>query len=126
VSHELRTPLGTIRAITSDLQAGTDFDPRTRAELLDTVAGETERLDRLVANLLGLSRIEAGALRPERQPTDLGDIVDECRRRMERALRDRAFHVAVGGVPPVDVDFTQIELVLTNLIDNAARHAGPG
>ena len=60
VSHDLRTPLSTIRAVTSDLRDGTVYDADTRDELLDLVGDEADRLDRLVANLLSLSRIEAG------------------------------------------------------------------
>src|SRR5207247_5451290 len=67
VSHDLRTPLASIRAVASDLRDGAVYDEQTRAELLATVCDEAERLDRIVANLLSLSRIEAGALKPERQ-----------------------------------------------------------
>src|SRR5437762_2430565 len=56
VSHDLRTPLATIRAVTSDIRAGAGYDDATRDELLELVADEAERLDRLVANLLSLSR----------------------------------------------------------------------
>lgn len=126
VSHQLRTPLGSIRAITSDLQAGTNFDPTTRAELLEVMAGETERLDRIVANLLSLSRIEAGAFQPDRRPEALAEIVDACAARLARLFRACRLLVSVDGVPDVDVDFTQIDQVLTNLLENAARYSPPG
>lgn len=71
VSHDLRTPLSTIRAVTSDLQAAPGYDRATQEELLGLVLDEAERLDRIVANLLSLSRIEAGALRPDRQAVEL-------------------------------------------------------
>lgn len=61
-SHDLRSPLAAIRAVASDLRDGVVYDDDTRAELLRTVCDESERLDRIVANLLSLSRIEAGAL----------------------------------------------------------------
>lgn len=64
VSHDLRTPLAAIRAIASDLRDGTVYDETTRAELISTVCDEAERLDRIVSNLLSLSRIEAGAFTP--------------------------------------------------------------
>lgn len=67
VSHDLRSPLVTIRGVSSDLRDGAAYDPATRAQLLDLVVNEAERLDRIVANLLSLSRIEAGAFQPDRE-----------------------------------------------------------
>ncbi len=75
VSHDLRTPLAAIRAVVSDLLSAAPYDDATRAELLTLVADEAERLDRLVANLLNLSRIEAGVLRPERQEVAVDELV---------------------------------------------------
>ena len=126
VSHELRTPLGTMRAITTDLQSGTEFDPATRDDLLDVLAGETERLDRIVANLLSMSRIDTGALQPDRQPADVADIANGCRVRLERLFRTCTLEIAVDGMPDVLVDFTQIDQVISNLLENAARHSPPG
>ena len=76
VSHDLRTPLATIRAVATDLRDGDEYDDATRVELLDLVCDEVDRLDRFVANLLSLSRIEAGAFAPERQAVDLPELVD--------------------------------------------------
>ena len=86
VSHDLRTPLATIRAVVSDLLGGAPYDDATRDELLTLVGDEAERLDRLVANLLSLSRIEAGALRPDRQAV----AIDELRGRHRQAARAAA------------------------------------
>ena len=83
VSHDLRTPLATIRAVATDLDVGTTPDP-TRDELLDLVVDEVERLDRLVDNLLSLSRIEAGAFLPDRQAVDLAELVEACVRALRR------------------------------------------
>jgi citrate synthase len=89
VSHDLRTPLAAIRAITSDLRAGTNYDEATRDELLDVVVDEAERLDRLVANLLSLSRIEAGALEPDLQAIDLDEMLaDRVSRLTEQGSGD--------------------------------------
>ena len=127
VSHDLRTPLATIRAVASDLLGDVAYDAGTRAELLGLVADEAERLDRLVANLLNLSRIEAGARRPDRQAVAVDELVDETVRRLERLLRQRRVQVDLPpDLPLVDGDYTQIGQVITNLLENAARHAPGG
>jgi two-component system sensor histidine kinase KdpD len=126
VSHDLRTPLATIRAVASDLLDGASYDDATRAELLALVADESERLDRLVANLLNLSRIEAGALRPDRQAVALEELVTHTVKRLARLLGRRRVQVELGHLPLVDGDYTQLEQVFTNLLENAARHAPSG
>ena len=126
VSHDLRTPLATIRAVTSDLRSGTAYDPAAREELLDLVGDEAERLDRIVANLLSLSRIEAGALQPDRQAVVLEELVAERVRRLRRLLTQVRLQVDVpADLPLVNADYTQLDQVLTNLLENAARHAPP-
>jgi two-component system sensor histidine kinase KdpD len=127
VSHDLRTPLAAIRAITSDLRAGTAYDEATQHELLDVVGDEAERLDRLVANLLSLSRIEAGALTPHRQAVDLDELVGDRVRRLPRVLRDVDVEVRLPElVPLVDADYILLDQVVTNLLENAARHCPDG
>ena len=126
VSHDLRTPLATIRAVTSDLRDGAAYDQATRDGLLDLVVDEAERLDRIVANLLSLSRVEAGALRPERQAVAVDELVTDRVKRLGRLFR----HVRVecdlpADLPLVHADYTQLDQVLTNLLENAARHAPP-
>ncbi|HET6953082.1 MAG TPA: ATP-binding protein [Acidimicrobiales bacterium] len=127
VSHDLRTPLAAIRAITSDLRAGTVYDEQTRHELLDVVSDEAERLDRLVANLLSLSRIEAGALVPEIQAVDLDELLTDRVARLSRLLRDVRVETRLPDlVPLVDADYVLVDQVVTNLLENAARHAPAG
>jgi two-component system sensor histidine kinase KdpD len=127
VSHDLRTPLATIRAVATDLRDGDVYDDATRAELLGTVCDESERLDRIVANLLSLSRIEAGALTPERQAVPVDELVGERLRRLAPLFRRARIEVDVPtDLPLVDADYTQLDLVLTNLLENAARHAPVG
>jgi two-component system sensor histidine kinase KdpD len=127
VSHDLRTPLATIRAVATDLRDGAQYDDATRAELLGTVADESERLDRIVANLLSLSRIEAGALKPDRQAVPIDELVAERLRRLKSLFRQVRIEVVIPpGLPLADADYTQLDLVLTNLLENAARHAPQG
>jgi K+-sensing histidine kinase KdpD len=127
VSHDLRTPLATIRGVASDLRDGTAYEPEVRAELLDLVCDEAERLDRLVANLLSLSRIEAGSMEPTKQVLDLGELVAERVHRLRRLFRQ----VRVQLDRPsdsllVEGDHAQLQQVVTNLLENAARHAPQG
>ncbi len=127
VSHDLRTPLSTIRAVASDLRDGTDHPPETRERLLDLVGDEAERLNRIVDNLLSLSRIESGALQPDRQAIAIDELIDDRVHRLARLLR----HVTVtediqAGLPLVDADYVQLDQVVTNLLENAARHAPAG
>jgi K+-sensing histidine kinase KdpD len=127
VSHDLRTPLATIRAVVSDLLGGPAYDDATRTELLGLVADEVERLDRLVANLLNLSRIEAGALRPDRQAVALDELVADAARRLDRLFTRSRLQIDLpAGLPLVDGDYTQLGQVVTNLLENAARHAPRG
>ena len=127
VSHDLRTPLATIQAVTSDLRDGTQYPPETRDRLLDLVSDEAARLNRIVANLLSLSRIEAGALEPERQAVAVDELVAERVASLTRVLDGRRVEVDLGpGLPLVDADYSQLDQVITNLLDNAARHTPPG
>lgn len=126
VSHDLRTPLATIRAVTSDLRDGAAYDQATREGLLDLVGDEAERLDRIVANLLSLSRIEAGALQPDRQAVDLDELITERVGRLGRLFRQVRVECDVpADLPLVDADYSQVDQVVTNLLENAARHAPP-
>jgi two-component system, OmpR family, sensor histidine kinase KdpD len=127
VSHDLRTPLATIRAVASDLRDGVAYDDVTRTELLATVCDEAERLDRIVANLLSMSRIEAGAFKPERQAVDVDELVRDRVRRMKDLFRRVRVQVELpADLPLVDGDYSQLDQVFTNLLENAARHAPPG
>lgn len=126
VSHDLRTPLATIRAVASDLLGDASYDEAIRAELLGLVAEESERLDRLVANLLSLSRIEAGALQPDLQAVALDELAAHVVKLLDRLLGGRRVQLDLAQLPLVDGDYTQLEQVVTNLLENAARHAPPG
>jgi K+-sensing histidine kinase KdpD len=127
VSHDLRTPLGTIKASVSGLrQRGAVYTAADRAELLAAIEEEADRLDRLVGNLLDASRLEAGALRPVKHPEDLRELVCAVTERLHPLLAGRPIHVQIPeDLPAVSCDYTQIDQVVTNLLENAALHTPP-
>lgn len=128
VSHELRTPLATIKAAVSSLRSGAvSWDAAARHELLAAVEEETDHLNDLVGNLLEMSRIEAGALKPQRQWNMLADIVNQALRRLQRASAGHHLQVDVSeDLPLVSVDAGQISRVFVNLIGNSVKYAPPG
>jgi two-component system sensor histidine kinase KdpD len=128
VSHDLRTPLASIKASVSALrQPDTHYSDDDRAELLTAIEEETDHLTRLVADLLDVSRLEAGALAIHKQPQDLGELVDAVVRRLRPALGARSVAVdAPVTVPLVPYDYAQIDRVIANLVENAAVHTPPG
>jgi len=125
VSHDLRTPLASIKAsVSSLLDPEVDWAEEQRQEFLETVDSETDRLNRLVNNLLGMSRIEAGALKPNLVETSPAEIVGPPVRLVRVAHRDRRVEVDVpDSLPMIRVDPVLMEQVLVNLLDNACRHA---
>jgi two-component system, OmpR family, sensor histidine kinase KdpD len=134
VSHDLRTPLAAITGATSVLRAeGESLDPAIRAELLDTAALEAERLNRLVGNLLHMTRLEAGALvaRKEWQPFEevVGAAIAHLEALPEQraALAERGLTIELPpDLPLVPLDDVLVEQVLLNLLDNACRYTPPG
>jgi K+-sensing histidine kinase KdpD len=128
VSHDLRSPLNAILAASTDLQSGADYDPIVRKRLLGLIVDETRRLDRIVDNLLGLSRLQAGALVPAREPVAVSELVEHCRSRFALIGNDEDTLSVMEPLPDIDVDVdpVQIDQVLTNLVENAVVHAhGP-
>jgi two-component system sensor histidine kinase KdpD len=125
VSHDLRSPLTAIRAAGEGLESGSlRLDEHDRAELLETIRIETARLERLVLNLLDLSKLEAGAARPE---PDLWPV-DELVSRALEALGADEGRVSVANaenLPPARVDVAQLERVLVNVLENALRLSSP-
>ena len=127
VSHDLRTPLATIRAVATDLSSDVSFEPATRDELLGLVVDEAERLDRIVANLLSLSRLEAGSFLPDRQAVDVGELIGACCNRLRRVLKNVRLEIDVEpDIPLIALDYSQFDQVLSNLLENAARHSADG
>jgi two-component system sensor histidine kinase KdpD len=125
VSHDLRTPLASIKASASSLLDPTvDWSPQQRREFLETIDQETDRLTRLVHNLLDMSRIEAGALDPRLVETALPDVTGPVVR-LARSKTSQPIDVDVpDDLPTVLVDPVRLDQVLTNLLDNARHYAG--
>lgn len=128
VSHDLRTPLASIRiAATGLLKDDLHSDEDARRELLEMIDAEAARLARLVTNLLDLSRIEAGVLKPDREWRDLQEVIARAVDDMHDRLRAHRITLEIpDDLPLVPLDFTQIEDVLVNLLDNATRHSPEG
>ncbi len=128
VSHELRSPLATIKAAASSLRGGqVGWDSPARVELLAAIDEEADHLNMLVGNLLDMSRIESGALRPARQWNVLSEIIESVAGRMRRPLEHHRLEVEIpDDFPLVPVDFAQMEQVFTNLISNSIKYAPAG
>lgn len=127
VSHDLRTPLASIRAA-----AGTLMDPEVvwpdeqRREIAASIDREADWLNRLVTNLLDMSRIEAGELKPNLAVFDLRDLVEHAISRSTAGQERRSVGIELPqDLPPVLVDEVYVGQVLANLLDNAAKYAGP-
>jgi len=125
VSHDLRTPLATIRAAAGTLRPDSRLGDADRAESADAIDREAEYLDRLVTNLLDLSRIEAGALRPDPDVFELDDLVGGTLERLRARLADRPVDVRLAA-PPVRVDPVFVDEAVTNALENAVKHTPPG
>ena len=128
VTHNLRTPLASIKASVSGLrQPEAAFPEEDRAELLAEIEEETDRLDRLVTNLLDASRLEAGGLKLSSHPHDLAELLAAVLDRLQARLGGRVISVEIpDDLPPVVCDYAQIDQVVTNLLENAILHTPPG
>jgi two-component system sensor histidine kinase KdpD len=128
VSHNLRTPLASIIAFSGSLrQTDVSWTDSERQEFAVAIEQEAQRLNRIVGNLLDLSRMEAGGLRPEKSWYDLGALIDDVLGRMRPILATHPLAVDVPEtLPPVLLDYVEIDQVLSNLLENAARYTLPG
>ena len=124
VSHDLRTPLASIKAGVSTLrQAGLELPPDDEAELLESIEDSADRLDALIGNLLDLSRLETGAVRPHHHAVDLLDaVVGTVRTTSDPARVEVALE---PDLPLVRTDLGLLDRVLANVVENALRHSGP-
>lgn len=126
-SHELRTPLTTIRGNVELLKKMGDTDPETRAEALEDISTEAERMSRLVADLLALARADAG-FAPVMGPVDLGALLEEISRQAGLLAGDVEFVMdgaALEGVV-VNGNADYLKQLFLILLDNAFRYTGPG
>ncbi len=127
VSHDLRTPLAVIEGAASSLLESLDQDAGSKRELLQTILEESRRMSRLVENLLDMSRLESGAVVPNRQWHVVEEIVGSALHRLRRDLEGRELRVDIpSDMPLVSVDGILIEQALVNLLENAARYTPPG
>ncbi len=127
VSHELRTPLSTIKAAASSLRSNeVGWDSAARPELIAQIDDEADHLNLLVGNLLDMSRIESGALKPKREWNILPEIVGSVLARMKHLAVEHTIEVDVPeSLPLVPVDYVQMQQVFTNLVSNSLKYA-PG
>jgi len=128
VSHELRSPLAAIKASISSLRMGmVDWDSEAREELLATIEEETDHLNQLVGNLLDMSRIESGALKPQKRWNAIDEIVMNVSTNMRKHLQGHRLDVDFPeDLPLVPTDYVMIEQVFTNLISNSIKYAPTG
>jgi two-component system sensor histidine kinase KdpD len=125
ISHDLKTPLaavigsaGTLRELSGDLSEA------EKAELLTTILEEGERLNRFIANLLDMTRLESGAVMPNAGLHDVSEVVDSALRRAAKILTGHHVELHLtGDLPMVELDPVLFEQVLFNLFDNAAKYA---
>jgi two-component system sensor histidine kinase KdpD len=98
-----------------------------RESFLSDIEQEARRLSRIVSNLLDLSRMESGTLHPERAWYDLAALIDDVVGRLRPLTQEHRVEIRVPeDFPPVSLDYVEIDQVLSNLIENAARHTRPG
>ncbi|HXZ82491.1 MAG TPA: ATP-binding protein [Acidimicrobiales bacterium] len=128
VSHDLRTPLSSVKAAVSDLRrADLALSREDSEELLALIETQSDRLARLVTNLLDMTRIEFGELELRRKPTALERVLDDALASFGAAeWVDRVVASFPADLPPVDIDRLLVCQILANLLENAERHAPEG
>ncbi len=122
VSHELRSPLAAIKATATGLASSLPATIPRAADDLQVINGEVDRLSGIVGNLLDLSRLEGGAWRPERDWCDIGEIIATALDRLPDAEAQRVKIDMATDIPLIRVDYIQIALVMTNLLQNATKY----
>ncbi|MHB1131546.1 MAG: ATP-binding protein [Chloroflexota bacterium] len=128
VSHELRTPLSSIIASASSLrQQDVPWTEEDKQEFATAIEEEALRLNQIVGNLLDLSRMEGGTLRPEKGWYDVRELIDNVLGRLRPVIAAHTVEVEISGnLPPAYLDYVEIDQVLSNLVENAAKYAPAG
>ena len=128
VSHDFRTPLGTITgAATTLMQENPELEASQRADLARAIYEEADRLNRLVTNLLSMTRLESGGLRVSKEWVPLEEVVGSALDRFRTELAERSVRTELpADLPLVPMDPLLVEQVLVNLIENALRYTPPG
>ncbi|SSC67978.1 sensor histidine kinase [Ciceribacter selenitireducens] len=126
ISHDLRTPLATITgAVTGLRQLGERMTPENRDDLLQSIEEESGRMSRFVANLLDMTRIEAGTLKPKRDWVDVTDVIQSAVDRTRKYSPGRAIETGIApDLPLIKGDSVLLGQVLFNLLDNAVKYGG--
>jgi two-component system sensor histidine kinase KdpD len=126
ISHDLRTPLASIAGASSGLLQNDSFSEATRRQLLETIAEEANRLNRLLENILQMSRLELGGANARMQWNILEEIVGSAIVRTRKELKERTVEVSIPhDLPLILVDGLLLEQLFVNLLENAARYTPP-
>jgi two-component system sensor histidine kinase KdpD len=125
LSHDLRTPLASILGSATSLDSyGARLDERAMKELTGTIRDEAERLNRFIANLLDMTRLESGAIAPLLGPVDLAELIGSALERAGKILAAHRVKLDIAAdLPMLELDPVLFEQVLFNLLDNAAKYA---
>ena len=128
ISHDLKTPLAGVLGAADTLGTLSDvLNKQERADLIATVIGEAERLNRFIANLLDMTKLESGAVVPNAALHDLGEIIGSALERASKILAQHRVELGLArDLPMVEVDPVLFEQLLFNLLDNAAKYAPAG
>jgi two-component system sensor histidine kinase KdpD len=128
ISHDLKTPLASVLGSAGTLRDLADkLTDSEKADLLATIIDESERLNRFIANLLDMTKLESGAVAPILTPHDLSDVVGSVLRRAGKILSQHRVQLELASdMPMVALDAVLFEQVLFNLLDNAAKYAPAG
>jgi signal transduction histidine kinase len=126
ISHELRTPLGFIKGyVTTLMREDTEWDVEKRAEFLQIINDESDRLTELIDNLLDSSRLETGLLSMTLEPTRIAPLIRDCIQRIKAINPDMVVKAdADDQLPILLIDSTRIAQVLNNMLSNAHKYAG--